>query len=103
MILIIIIIVAIVVVVARAGAAACERKGAGAAGPPHETPLSRVLCQRSAEVPVWRSALSVCPCGDPWGTPLQVEMIYSLAPAKLARGQTLRSPRPTVTSVLTRL
>ena len=26
--------------------------------------------QRSTEVSLGRSALSVCPCGDPWGTPL---------------------------------
>ena len=45
-----------------------------------------------------RSALGVCPCGDPWWTLLQleIEISYSLAPRKPKppRGQTLRSPRP---------
>ena len=49
-----------------------------------------------------RSALSVCPCGDPWGTLLQLEITYSRAPTKPPQRQTLRSPRPKVTSVLTR-
>ena len=56
----------------------------------------------SSEVPPRRSALSVCPGGDPWGTPTQLEIRDSWAPGKPPRGQTLRSPRPTVTSVLTR-
>ena len=49
-----------------------------------------------------RSALSVCPSGDPWGTPLQSESRHSWAPVKPTRGQILRPPRPKVTSVLTR-
>ena len=48
-----------------------------------------------------RSALSVCPRGDTWGTPIRSETSYSWPPAKPARGQTPRSPRPKVTSVLT--
>ena len=60
------------------------------------------LAQWSTEVPLGRSALGVCPCGDPWGTLLQLETSYSRAPVKLPRGQTLRSTRPKVTSVLTR-
>ena len=36
-------------------------------------------------------------------TLLQLEISYSWAPVKPRRGQTLRSPRPKVTSVLTRL
>ena len=62
--------------------------------------VCKVQC--STEVPIRRSALSVCPCGDPWGTPLQSELSYSWAPVKIPRGQTLRSPRPKVPSVLTR-
>ena len=54
------------------------------------------------EVPLRRGALSVCPCGDPWGIPLQVEIRHSWAPVRPPRGQTLRSPRPKATSVLTR-
>ena len=52
-------------------------------------------------MPLRRSALSACPCGDPWGTPLQSEIRCSWAPVRPRRGQTLRSPRPKVTSVLT--
>ena len=37
-----------------------------------------------------RSALSVCPCGDPWGTLLQLGIRHSGAPIKPPRGQTLR-------------
>ena len=40
--------------------------------------------------------------GDPWGTLLQVEISYSRSPVKPPRRQTLRSPRPKVTSVPTR-
>ena len=58
--------------------------------------------QWSTEVPLRRGARSVCPCGDPWGTPLQLEIKHSWAPAKPPRGQALRSPRPKVNSVLTR-
>ena len=54
-------------------------------------------------MPLRRSALSVCPCGNPWWTPLQLEISYSWAPVRPPRGQTLRLPRPKVTSVLTRL
>ena len=46
-----------------------------------------------------RSALSVCPCGNPWGTPLQSEIRDSWTPVKPPRGQTLRSPRPKVYGV----
>ena len=46
--------------------------------------------------PPRRSALSVCPCGDPRGTPLQLEIRETWAPVKPPRGQTLRSPRPKV-------
>ena len=63
--------------------------------------LTTVTCQRSTEVPLRRSALSVCPCGDSWGTPLQLDTSYSRSPVKPPRGQTLRSPRPKVTSMLT--
>ena len=45
---------------------------------------------------------SVCPWGDPWETLLQLERSYSWAPIETPRGQTLRSPRPKVTSVLSR-
>ena len=38
-----------------------------------------------------------------WGTPLELEISVSRAPAKPPRGETLRSPRPNVTSVLARL
>ena len=38
----------------------------------------------------------------PLGTPLQSEMRSSRSPVKLPGGQILRSPRPKVTSVLTR-
>ena len=61
-----------------------------------ESPL-----QGSTEVPLSRSALGICPCGDPWGTPLQLEIYHSWAPVKPPRGQPLRSPRPNVYSVLT--
>ena len=61
------------------------------------------LIQRGTEVPLRRSALSVCPGGDPWGTLLSLEIRYARAPVKPPRGQTLGSPRPKVTSVLTRL
>ena len=54
------------------------------------------------KVTLRRSALSVCPRGDPWGTLLRLEINYSRAPSKTTRGQPLRSPRPKVTSVLTR-
>ena len=47
-----------------------------------------------------RSALSVCPWGDPW--PLQLETRHSWAPVEPPRGQALRSPRPKDTSVLIR-
>ena len=50
-----------------------------------------------------RSALGVCSSGDPWGTPLQLETRHSWAPVMATRGQTLRSPWPKATSVLTRL
>ena len=73
------------------------------AGSVFEAGGSKNLRQWSAEVPRKRSALSACPYGDPWGTPLQLEISYSWAPVKPRRGQTLRSPRPKVTSVLTRL
>ena len=53
-------------------------------------------------MPLRRSALSVCHCGDPWGRLLQVETRHSWAPMKPPRGQTLRSPRPKVPSMLTR-
>ena len=43
-----------------------------------------------------------CPRGDPWGTPLHLEIRHVWAPVRPPRGQTLRSPRPKVTSVLTR-
>ena len=39
---------------------------------------------------------SVCSCGDPWGTLLQLEIGCSWAPVKPPRGQKLRSPRPKV-------
>ena len=55
---------------------------------------------RSTEVPLRRGALSVCPCGDPWS--VQLERRHSWAPVKPPRGQTLRSPRPKVTSALAR-
>ena len=41
--------------------------------------------------------------GTPAGTPLQLEIIHSRAPVKPPREQTLRSPQPKVTSVLTRM
>ena len=41
-----------------------------------------------------------CPCGDPRLTPLPLEIRHSWVPIKPPRGQTLRSPRPRVTSVL---
>ena len=44
---------------------------------------------------------SVCPRGDPWGTPLQVETRHPWARSRLPRGQIPRSPRPKVPSVLT--
>ena len=50
-------------------------------------------------MPLRRSALSVCPCGGAWGTLLRLEIRHSWAPVKPPRGQTLRSPRPHVTSV----
>ena len=46
--------------------------------------------------PLRTNSLSVCPCGDPWGTPLQLEINYSWAPVKPPGGQPLRSPRPKV-------
>ena len=61
------------------------------------------LSQWSTEVPLRRSALSVCPCGDSWGTLLQEEIRHWLACVKPPRGRTPRSPRPKVTSVLSRL
>ena len=64
---------------------------------------SELLSQWSTEVPLRRVALGVCPCGDPWGTPFQVNISYSWTPVKPTRGQTPRSPRPKVTSVLFRL
>ena len=33
-------------------------------------------CPWSTEVPLGRNALSVCACGDPWGTPLNAEISY---------------------------
>ena len=45
------------------------------------------------KVPLRRSALSVRPGGDPWGTLLHLETTYSWAPVKTPRGHTLRSPR----------
>ena len=43
------------------------------------------------------------PVGDPWGTLLQAEIRDSRAPVKSPRGgQTLRSPRPKVSSVPSR-
>ena len=57
------------------------------------------LIQRGTEVPLRRSPVSVRPCGGPWGTPHQLEVRYSWAPVKPPRRQTLRSPRPNVTSV----
>ena len=62
---------------------------------------TRALYQRSAEVPPRRGALSVCPCGDPWGTPVESEITYSRPPVKPPMGQTRRSPRLNVNSVLT--
>ena len=44
--------------------------------------------QWGTEVPLRRSALSVCPWGDPWGTLLQSEVSCSWAPTKTPRGQT---------------
>ena len=58
-------------------------------------------CQSGTEVPLRRSALSVCACGDARGISLQLEIRYSWAPIKLPGGQTLRTPRPRVASVLT--
>ena len=50
---------------------------------------------------VWGEVpFSACPCGHPWGTPLQLEINHSWAPVKPSRGQTLRSRWPKVTSVL---
>ena len=60
------------------------------------------LTQGSTELALGRSALSVCPCGDPWGTLIQLEITYSWATLKPPGVQTLRSPRPKVTSALTR-
>ena len=62
--------------------------------------LRASVAQGSTEVPLRRSALSACPCGDAWGTPLQLETRHSWAPVKTPRGQTLRSPRPKVTSAV---
>ena len=42
--------------------------------------------QRSTEVLLRRSALSVYPCGDPWGTLLNLEIGYSWAPIKRPMG-----------------
>ena len=42
--------------------------------PPATAPRGGTLSQRSTEVPLRRTALSVCPCGDAWGTPLQLEI-----------------------------
>ena len=50
------------------------------------------MCARGSEAtclqksPLRRSALSGCPCGDPWGRPLQEEMGYSWAPVKPPKG-----------------
>ena len=46
--------------------------------------------QRSTEVPPRRSALSVCPCGRPWGTPLQLEIRCSWAPVKPPEGRSTK-------------
>ena len=47
---------------------------------------------------------TVCPCWDAGGTLVHLEIIgYSWAPIKPPRGQTLRSPRPKVTSALIRI
>ena len=37
-------------------------------------------------MPLRRSALSVSPCGDAWGTPLDLETGYSWAPIKPPEG-----------------
>ena len=37
-------------------------------------------------MPLRRGALSVCPCGDPWGTPLQVEINYFMGPCNAPKG-----------------
>ena len=34
--------------------------------------ILRPTPQRDTEVSLRRCALSICPCGDPWGTPLQL-------------------------------
>ena len=40
------------------------------------------ICQRSAEVPLRRSALHVCPRGGPWGTPLQLDISLFMGSCK---------------------
>ena len=60
-----------------------------------ETEGATILINEAQKCPK-RGALSICPCGDPWGTPLQLEISYSWSPIKPPRGQTLRSPRPKV-------
>ena len=53
-------------------------------------------------MPLRRSALSVRPCEDPWGTLLHLEVGYSRAPYEAPKeGQTPRSRRSKVTSVPT--
>ena len=42
--------------------------------------------QRSTKVPLRRSALSACPCCDPCGTPLPLDINYSWSPAKPPKG-----------------
>ena len=44
------------------------------------------MSQQNTEVPLRRSALSACPCGDPWGTLLQLEVSYSWAPYQAPKG-----------------
>ena len=41
---------------------------------------------KHSKCPPRRSARSVCPCGDPWGTPLQVQTNHSWAPRKAPEG-----------------
>ena len=64
---------------------------------------ARASVNEAQKEPLRRSALGVCPCEDACGTTLQLKTKHSWAPVRTPRGQTLRSPRPKVTSVLTRL
>ena len=41
---------------------------------------------RHREVPLGRGALGVFPCGDPWGTPLRVEIKALLGPYEALMG-----------------